>query len=102
MKSRRSLVGSVVAATVLSAGLIGTAAPAYAAPGKAVGSCVKTTPHNKAGSYTVQVTNKCKKTVRVKVVMKLGKDHPCTSIKAGKNKFFHSKGLATWKKTVYC
>lgn len=101
MKARKSLVGSVIAATLFSAGVVGTA-PAHAAPGKGAPSCVKTTTFNNASYFTVQVRNKCKKTVKVKVVMKLGKDHPCTTIKAGKVKHFLSKGLGTWKKTVRC
>ncbi|MDK1475304.1 hypothetical protein QNO07_18080 [Streptomyces sp. 549] len=101
MKARKSLAGSVIAAAVLSMGVIGTT-PAAAAPGDTVASCVKTRAFNQASDYTVQVRNTCKKAVKIKVVMRLGRDHPCTTIKAGKLKHFSSNSLGTWKKTVYC
>ncbi|MDH2387801.1 hypothetical protein QCN29_03150 [Streptomyces sp. HNM0663] len=74
---------AVLGAGVLGAGVVGMSSPAYAAPGKSVSSCVKTRTFNQAGGYTVQVRNTCKKSVKVKVIMRLGKDSKYTTIKKG-------------------
>ncbi|MFB6595888.1 hypothetical protein [Streptomyces diastaticus] len=106
MTSRRSLTGTLTAVAVLGAGLAGIATPAQAAPveaaGKKVASCVKTKTFNQASVCTVQVRNTCKSAVKVKIVMRLGKDSPCTTIKKGGYYHRNTKGLATWKATVKC
>ncbi|QCB24709.1 hypothetical protein [Streptomyces sp. SS52] len=104
MRSRKSLVGSLVAATVLSAGMGVTAAAPAQAAGKArpVPSCVKTATFNQPSVYTVQVRNTCKGAMKVKVQMKYGTDHPCTTIAKGKTVHFDSKGIKVYKATVRC
>ncbi|MDH6192854.1 hypothetical protein M2168_005886 [Streptomyces sp. CZ24] len=63
------------------------ATPAQAAPveaaGKKVSSCVKTATFDQPSVYTVQGRNTCTSSVKVKIVMRLGKDSPCTTIKKG-------------------
>lgn len=107
MTSRRSLTGTLTAVAVLGAGLAGIATPAQAAPveaaaGKKVASCVKTARFNQPSVYTVQVRNTCKSSVKVKIVMRLGKDSPCTTIKKGGYYTRNTTGLGTWKATVKC
>jgi hypothetical protein len=102
MRSRKSLVSTLTAAAVLGTGLIGMATPAQAAPGKAAPRCVKTQTYNTASAFTVQVRNTCKSSVKVKVVMRLGKDSPCKTIKKGQYYYWTNKNLGTWKATVKC
>ncbi|MBJ6621555.1 hypothetical protein [Streptomyces sp. DHE17-7] len=104
MRSRKSLVGSLVAATVLSAGMGVTAAAPAQAAGKArpVPSCVKTATFNQPSVYTVQVRNTCKGAMKVKVQMKYGTDHPCTTIAKGKTVHFNSKGIKVYTAPFRC
>ncbi|WP_240134401.1 hypothetical protein [Streptomyces sp. MUM 178J] len=102
MRNLKSLASAVAATAVLGAGVVGMSSPAYAAPGKSVSSCVKTHTYNQASVYTVQVHNKCKRSVRVKVVMRWGKDSKCKTIRKGGYFYHETRGIGTWKATVRC
>lgn len=99
MRTRRTTVATLAATALLGSGLALTASPAYAAPAP---SCVKTRAYNTASGYTVQVRNTCNRTVRIKVVMRLGRDGKCTTLRKGAYHYHRSDSLATWKETVTC
>ncbi|MFC9428416.1 hypothetical protein [Streptomyces sp. NPDC056987] len=98
----KSLISSLAAVAVLGTGVVGASGQAYAAPGKAVGRCVKTTAYYQPSFVDVAVKNNCKSTVKAKVIMKYGKDSGCMTIKKGKTRWHHGKNLATYSKTVKC
>lgn len=115
MRSRKSVVGSVVVTAALGVGVVGAAGPVQATsvregkqarhvvvPGAAVTMCVKTRTQNKAHGYLVAVTNKCGKKVRVKIVMRLARDSRCFALKKGQTRHRETQGIGTWKKTVFC
>ncbi|MGA5296693.1 hypothetical protein [Streptomyces koyangensis] len=99
MRTRRTTVATLTATALLGSGLALTASPAYAAPAP---SCVKTRVYNTASDYTVQVRNACNRTVRVKIVMRLGRDSKCTTLRKGEYLYHRTTGLQTWKETVTC
>ncbi|MFH9093779.1 hypothetical protein ACH4K5_14320 [Streptomyces albidoflavus] len=65
-------------------------------------SCVKTAAFDQPSVYTVQGRNTCTSSVKVKIVMRLGKDSPCTTIKKGGYCTRDTKCPGTWKATVKC
>ncbi|MEU1276861.1 hypothetical protein [Streptomyces sp. NPDC005805] len=96
----RALTGTLMTAALLGTGLAGAAtAPAYAASAP---SCVKTANFNTASEWTVQVRNNCSSTKKIKVIMRLGKDSPCVSLKKGEYYYWRNTGLGTWKSTNSC
>lgn len=127
MRSRKSVVGSVVVTAALGAGVIGAAGPVQATsaqrvqpvqhsqqaaqaqqvrhvvvPNAAARMCVKTYVANKAHGYVVRVTNRCGRTVKVKIIMRLAKDSRCFTLKKGQSRYRETQGIGTWKKTVFC
>ncbi|MDJ1136189.1 hypothetical protein [Streptomyces iconiensis] len=123
MRARRAAVGSLVVTAAMGVGALAGAGPVQAAPGTSVAPatsvasmksvqagapsaaarmCVKTHAENKAHGYLVRVTNKCGRTVKVKIIMRLAKDSRCFTLKKGQSRYRETQGIGTWKKTVFC
>ncbi|WP_329084443.1 MULTISPECIES: hypothetical protein [unclassified Streptosporangium] len=89
--------GAAGAAPATAAGAVVASASAGTAP-----SCVKRQLIIRQG---VRLTNKCGKTVRVKVLVKRGKDSWCFTMKKNQNKFWAfvpQAAFAKYEKTVTC
>lgn len=77
-----------------------------AIPSKAGGiapACIKRYVNNSISAVTLK--NKCRKTMRVKVIVKRGKDSPCMKIKRNKSKGWSYISMSTYPlyhKTVVC
>lgn len=101
---RKTLMGVVSTTAALGVGLAGFAAPAQAA-GKArpVPSCVKTNVYTQPSDQVAQVVNRCKGSIKVKIVAAFHKDSPCVTIAKGAKPYhFRIKAPGYYKKTVRC
>ncbi|WP_236240351.1 hypothetical protein [Streptomyces sp. CC228A] len=99
---RKTLMGVASTTAALGVGLFGLAAPAQAV-GKNVGTCVKTNVYTQPADQVAQVINRCKGSVKVKVVAAFHKDSPCVTLPKGAKPYhFRIKAPGYYKKTVKC
>lgn len=106
------VAGSVV--MVLAPGGVAHAKPSKEAPGIMVvsaqvipakaGGTAPACVHRRVRHLWVAVTNKCGKTMRVRVIIKRGKDSPCWRLRPNKKKHWlpTPKEHAVYQKTITC
>ncbi|MFC7814638.1 MULTISPECIES: beta-Ig-H3/fasciclin [unclassified Streptomyces] len=94
-----------MAATVAAIGgsFFVSAPAAHAAAAGTAPACVNRYVTNTPNGFDVNLTNKCGRTMRVKVIVNNGGDSPCYTIYDRRSKLFIYEGVfGTYDRTVTC
>ncbi|MFB8140016.1 beta-Ig-H3/fasciclin [Streptomyces parvus] len=98
MVKKTGAVSATLLAVSLSAAV--TAPSAYAAD--TAPSCIRRDVINQPSGISVWLKNTCGTTKKVKVVISLGSDSPCWSLKDGATKTWWYDGFGSYDRTVLC